>query len=127
MARTAAEITDADRRDYIATARRRAEADRLETERRRAIGWAAARRAAEMLRGRFGATRVAVYGSLARGEGFTRWSDVDLFAEGIPSAEWLRAIGDVYDSEKAIDVNLALFQDFKPRIREAALTDAVDV
>lgn len=51
-------------------------------------------RAAELLRTRFGATRVILFGSLAWG-GFHAGSDVDLAAEGIPAEGAGRAEAEV--------------------------------
>jgi predicted nucleotidyltransferase len=39
----------------------------------------------------YGAKRVLLFGSLARGE-FDKWSDIDLAAWGIPAAQFYRAV-----------------------------------
>lgn len=127
MVKTALDVTDEDIRVYRETARRRASQPDPEREAHRERGWQAARRAAALLREEYAATRVAVYGSLARGTGFTKWSDVDLFAEGIPPDSWINAIGEVFESEDAIEVNLAPLEAMKPHIRERALAEAVDL
>jgi predicted nucleotidyltransferase len=49
--------------------------------------------AATLLRTRFGATRVVLFGSLATGSS-SETSDVDLAVEGLPSAEYFRALAD---------------------------------
>ena len=91
---------------YRATAQRRREQEKPELARRREQAWAAARQAAELLRAQFKATRVVVFGSLARESGFTRWSDVDIAAWGIALEDTFRAIGAVMDMNTAIAVNL---------------------
>ena len=65
---------------YAATLRERsAEAARLRRE-RQARAWVLAREAAELLRARFGASGVRVFGSLGDGEHFTERSDIDMAA-----------------------------------------------
>ena len=57
--------------------------------RRRDAAWQMARRAAELLRQDFGASRVVAFGSLAHGAWFGERSDIDLAVEGIaPEAFW---------------------------------------
>jgi len=68
--------------------------------------WRAARQAAQVLRDRFGATRVVVFGSLAQPKGFTRWSDVDLAAWGLAPRDTFRAMNAVADVQREIEMNL---------------------
>jgi len=106
MGRTAADLTVSE----IATCRRRL---RERPERREAV-WAdryahalaVGRRAAELLRAEFGATRVVLFGSCLRAEWFTPWSDVDLAAWGIRPADTFRAMGRVRELDHAVEVNL---------------------
>ena len=56
-----------------------------------------ARVAAEMLKKRFRATRVVVFGSLARKSVFTQWSDIDLAVWGVAPEEYYRAAGATMD------------------------------
>ncbi len=69
-------LSDEELSVYRATARRRREGDREAEQARRDVAWAAARRAADLLRAQYNATRVIVFGSLAHGGWFTPWSDV---------------------------------------------------
>ena len=68
-----------------------------EVSRRREAAWELARIAAEMLKSRFGATRVVVFGSLARETGFTPWSDIDLAVWGIAPEDYYYATGSAMD------------------------------
>ena len=54
--------------------------------------WSVARAAATVLRQQFSATRVVAFGSLARRDWFTPWSDIDLAAWGIPPGAFYRAV-----------------------------------
>jgi len=72
--------------------RRAAEADARRAE-RRAAAWAVAREAADLLRARYGATRVLAFGSLAEGTHFSARSDIDLAAEGLRPSDHFAALG----------------------------------
>jgi len=68
--------------------------------------WNIARQAARLLRERFHATRVVVFGSLLHEKRFHEWSDIDLAAWGIPAEQTFRAIGAVMDLDRTFEVNL---------------------
>ncbi len=72
---------------YRQGARRRRESDELQRQMRAERGWQVARRAAELLRERFQAGRVVVFGSLLRPEHYGARSDVDLAARGTLRSE----------------------------------------
>jgi uncharacterized protein len=80
-------------------------------EQRGADGMAAreARKTAEglarLLRERYGARRVVLMGSLARGE-FGAGSDIDLAAEGVPEGEFFRAGADLEAAAGGLHVDL---------------------
>ena len=110
---------------YRATARRR-----LEDQRRRLGGWrerawAAARRAAALLRSDFGATRVLVFGSLTNEGSFTRWSDVDIAAWGIRKEDTLRAIGATMAVDAEIQVNLVDANACRPLLLESIESEGI--
>lgn len=71
-----------------------------------------ARRIAKELVSRFGAKKVILFGSLARG-GYTRWADIDLAVWGIPLVE---KVQDVYrKSEMELLAFAKFLQSFEPR------------
>jgi predicted nucleotidyltransferase len=91
MAKTALELTPEELRQYSLKPKRRlngAQRNRLMIRAKHQ-----ARRAAEILKHEFGATRVVLFGSLAHRLWFTQWSDIDLAAWGIAPAEFYRAAG----------------------------------
>ena len=73
----------------------------ISKRRRRAL--TAARKASELLKSKFGAKEVILFGSLARRGAFTLFSDIDLAARGISSDRFF----------EAIDVVLGLSAEFK--------------
>jgi predicted nucleotidyltransferase len=91
---------------YRATAQHRREQKDAALDHRRKQAWSAARQAAELLKTKFNANRVVLFGSLARESGFNRWSDVDVAAWGIAPEDTFRAIGAVQDMNAPVEVNL---------------------
>ena len=112
---------------YRTTAQRRREQERSELDHRREQAWDAARQAALLLKTQFKATRVVVFGSLARESGFTRWSDVDIAAWGIAPEDTFRAIGTVLEMDTEIAVNLVDVSTCRPSLLEIIEQDGVDV
>jgi predicted nucleotidyltransferase len=90
---TALELTREEWRTYIEAARLRppqgplAPSDQVEREKL----LARIREAAKILKSRFGASRVILFGSLASIEWFTRDSDVDLAVEGLKASDYWKA------------------------------------
>jgi predicted nucleotidyltransferase len=79
--------------------------------------WRVARAAAEALRDQFGATRVVVFGSLARREWFTPWSDIDLAAWGISPDAFYRAVAVVTGISPEFKLDLVAPEDCQPSLR----------
>lgn len=73
---------------------------------RRDRAWDVARRIATILKERFGATRVLVFGSLAHGAWFTPRSDIDLCVDGIPIEEFFHAEADVEEMASGFKIDL---------------------
>ena len=109
--------------EQISTYRRHAQQRRQqelpEIERRRERAWEAARMAAQVLKEKFGVTRVVVFGSLVRDAGFTRWSDVDVAAWGLALEDTFRAIGVIMDLDTEVPVNLVDVNTASPPLLEA--------
>ena len=97
MARTAKEISTHELSSYRPWATMEHYREDPEVSGRREGAWKLARVAAEMLKGRYGATRVVVFGSLASKTGFTPWSDIDLAVWGIAPEDYYLAAGAAMD------------------------------
>lgn len=95
--------------------------------RREATAWNEARLAANTLREQFGVERVVLFGSLTRPGAFTRWSDVDIAAWGIPADATFRAIGAVMDLRTEVPINLVDVNCCKPSILAAIKQDGIDL
>lgn len=95
---------------------RRSEAARL---RRHEKAWNAARAAAALLKSRYHATRVVVFGSLTQADRFHLWSDVDLAVWGIAADDYFEAVARVLDVGGEIKVDLIMAERCKPYLQEA--------
>ena len=73
---------------------------------RRGRAWEVARKTATMLKERFGAARVLVFGSLAHGAWFTPRSDIDLCVDGIPVEKFFHAEADVEAMASGFKIDL---------------------
>jgi predicted nucleotidyltransferase len=102
---------------YYATALKRRQQARHRLEQRRNRAWQLAHQAARLLKERFGATRVVLFGSLARHEGFSLWSDVDLAAWGLRPDKTFRAVLAVMELDPEIEINLVDMAACRPELR----------
>lgn len=100
--------------------RRTARRIREESERRRRIwvrrGWEVAEKAASLLRNRFRAERIVVFGSLIRPEDFDERSDVDLAVRGVSDGDYLRAVAAVTGLDSEITVDLIRLEQASPSL-----------
>lgn len=88
--------------------------------------WHTAHRVAAMLYKDFGATQVAVFGSLAEHNSFSKWSDIDITVWGIPNHKYLRASSIASDISGLFKVDLVNFESskglFRQRIQSQLIT-----
>jgi predicted nucleotidyltransferase len=101
---------------YLAHARRRAARQRRETEARYNRAWELARQAAALLKSRFGARRVVLFGSLLNKKRFRRWSDVDLAAWGLPGITYYKAQSALLDLDPTISIDLVDPENCSPNL-----------
>ena len=64
---------------------------------RRLLAWKMARIASKILKEKYGAKKVVLFGSLANEKRFTPWSDVDLSVSGMPPQDYYQAAGEILD------------------------------
>ena len=80
--------------------------------------WHTAHRIATMLYEEFGATQVAVFGSLVEPELFSKWSDIDIAIWGIPNDKYFRAVSEAVKISGLFKVDLVDFENSKELFRE---------
>jgi len=94
---------------------------------RRNRAWEVARKAATILKERFGATRVLVFGSLAHGAWFTPRSDIDLLVDGIPVEKFFHAEADVEAVATGYKVDLVDSRECSPELLEQVEEEGVEL
>lgn len=126
MATSALDVTPDEMAQYRATMAKDAAADedrRIELE---GHAWTIARAAADRLRDEYFASRVLLYGSLARGQ-FRPGSDIDIAAWGIDAGQWLNIVGLGLELGREVETNICLAESMRPEVRQAALRDGLDL
>lgn len=84
-----------------------------------------AHKVAEELKQRFGAKRVVIFGSLARGDFGTR-SDIDLAAWGVPPSKYFRAVAFATGFKSTWKIDLIDADDCSYSLREAIMHEGVE-
>jgi predicted nucleotidyltransferase len=112
MAKTALDLTREEWQAYRPGTR----ATQAQAQERWERAWRVAQAAAELLREQFGATRVVVFGTLARREWFTPWSDIDMAAWGISPSAFYRAVAEVTGISSEFKLDLVAPDDCQPSL-----------
>ena len=123
MARTALDLTAEERW----TDRPGRELDQKQVVERWGQAWEVARAAARLLREKFWAGRIVVFGSLAHRAWFTPWSDVDLAAWGIPADQFYQAVAAVTAITSDLEVDLVDPEGCRPKLRQAIEREGIDL
>lgn len=89
--------------------------------------WKVAHEAARLLRARFGAQKVAVFGLLLDPQRFTPDSDIDLAAWGIPAAQFYDAMATVSTLSTIHSIDLVDPETCRPGILHAIRTDGIEL
>ena len=89
--------------------------------------WKTAHRVAAMLYEDFGATQVAVFGSLAEPDAFSKWSDIDIAVWDIPNDQYFRAVWEAEDISRLFKVDLVDFKSCPALYRERIESQAVRI
>jgi predicted nucleotidyltransferase len=112
---------------YRESANKRFQRENADIELRREQAWQEAKRASLILKKQFGATRVVVFGSLARKAGFTRWSDVDIAAWGIAPEDTFSAIGVISELDSDVAINLVDVNTARTSLIEVVERDGIEL
>lgn len=126
MSRTAADVTPEEMEVYRATHRRLLEEREALRIQRQALASDIASRCANMLRERYGATRVVLFGSLARGT-FGLRSDIDIAVWGVSSVEYFDVLPELMAAGGEIEVNLVRHEAASASLRESIARDGVEL
>lgn len=91
------------------------------------LAWKTARRVALMLYENFGATQVAVFGSLAERDWFSEQSDIDIVVWGLPSNSYFRAVAETINFSREFKIDLVRFESCKGAFRKRVQSQAVPI
>ncbi len=86
--------------------------------------WQVAYEIARLLYDEFGATQVAVFGSLAEPMWFTKWSDIDIAVWGLSENAYLDALGKTLGFDPQFKIDLIKFENTDALFRERILQQA---
>ncbi len=89
--------------------------------------WQTAHQVATMLYEDFGATQVAVFGSLAGQKWFSKGSDIDIAVWGMPSDLYFRAVAQTIGFSQEFRIDLVNFDNCKGQFRERIQNQAVPI
>lgn len=89
--------------------------------------WQTAHQVATMLYDDFGATQVAVFGSLARQKWFSKRSDIDIVVWGLPGDTYLDALWETRNFSPEFKIDLVNFHSVKGRFRERIQSQTVPI
>ncbi|HHY96365.1 MAG TPA: nucleotidyltransferase domain-containing protein [Firmicutes bacterium] len=97
----------------------------LRTRYRRA--WRIARKAGWLLKHKYGAQKVVVFGSLTDPSRFGSWSDIDLAAWGIPDSRFYAAVGTVTGLSNEFKVDLVDAETCRAPLRKAIDDEGAEI
>jgi predicted nucleotidyltransferase len=108
MAKTALELSPLEWRAYhpAKIIEKRHQQQQVLREVRQQQAWGLVRQVAQRLRHEFLAKRIVLFGSLAHGAWFTRWSDIDLAVWGIPPEQFFMAVVAITDLSPDFKIDL---------------------
>ena len=89
--------------------------------------WKVAKEAAQLLKGRYGVTRVRAFGSLVHKERLHPGSDVDLAVEGLKLDDYWEAVTSVLFLDDRIPVEIVDQATCRPEIWEVVEREGVDL
>ena len=112
---------------YVAGLVRRERARRRRMRQRAAQALEAARAAADLIRQRYGATRVCLFGSVLYPERFHERSDVDLAVEGLAPQSYLSAWALVNGPGGEFEIDLVTPDMCRPAIWKSAEQEGIEL
>ena len=112
---------------YQATARLRQHQQLRQLELQHQRGWTLARQGAQMLKKKFGAQRVVLFGSLLDLKRMHQRSDIDLAVWGLDERHYLRAVAKLLDLDPDFSFDLVEAEYARPKILAAIETSGVEL
>jgi len=129
VAKTALELSRREWREYRLSEvlKEREQGESKGTAQQRAEAWDLAQKAAHLLREEYGAKRVVIFGSLAHGQWFTPWSDIDLAAWGIAPERFYAAVAAVSDLSYCFKIDLIDVETCRPSLKAMIEKEGIEL
>ncbi len=114
-----------DLRPYVAYRQQVKADERSHLQARHQLGMAQAQRLAEILKTKFGATRVVLFGSMLSASDIHMSSDIDLAVWGLPVEKYLSALGHLLMSAKEFSVDLVRIEEAPSSLKAYILREGL--
>ncbi len=111
--------------EYRAGYKKRQEIARKKLDKHFDLAWEIARQGADLLKKKFGAKKVAVFGSLVNQSRFHIHSDIDLAVWGIDEEDYLRALGYLLDLTTEFSIDLVRVEETREYLQKAIDTQGI--
>jgi len=102
---------------YRAGLQQRLKQHRQEQLQKQQRGWQVARQAAQILKSRWGASKVVLFGSMLESTKVHDRSDIDLAVWDLPADVYFRALAELLDIDSEFSIDLVEIEQAKPQIR----------
>jgi len=89
--------------------------------------WSLAHTAAQLLKQKFKAKKVVIFGSLLNKSSFTQWSDIDIAAWGIPDSVFYSAVAAVTGLSPSFKIDMVDIDNCKPVLYEAIIKEGIEL
>jgi predicted nucleotidyltransferase len=86
-----------------------------------------AKKAATLLRKKFGAKKIVIFGSLTNEDAFSAWSDIDLAAWGIPPNRFYSAVAAITALSPLFNIDLVEPDNCRETIKEAIYREGIEI
>jgi predicted nucleotidyltransferase len=96
-------------------------------ELRKAEAWQVAREAALLLRKKYDAKKILVFGSLASDEAFNAWSDIDLAVLGVTPNLFYSAVATITGLSSNFRIDLIDLEDCRPGIKKIIDQEGIEL
>ncbi len=95
--------------------------------RRYKIAWNTARDAANILKQKYKADKVVVFGSLLYKSRFNKWSDIDLAVWGVPDNRFYAAVGEIIGLDSKFKIDVVDYNDCKSSLQKVIKNEGIEV
>jgi len=129
MARTALELSREEWRTYHPSKglQPHYKVTDIDIEARKRQALKLAREAARVLREKFGAEKIVLFGTLAHAEWFSPWSDIDLAVWGIKPESFYTAVAFVTGLASSFKIDLVDIKECRPALRKVIEVEGIEI